>query len=228
MSSKVLVIQNAGLEGPGTMGEMLQSDGFTLQTILAKKEKVPALDHSMILVLGAPESANDDLQYLKDELSVIRNAVQQNIPTLGICLGSQLIAKAFGAQVYPGQKKEIGFYDNIKIDSGSKSRLFEGLSNPFSVFHWHGDTFDIPSGAQRLAYTELYNQAFQYKTAVAVQFHLEVDSNIIKSWLDHTQENLNLPDIDPQKIRSEIVSKIIPVQANMKTFYKNFKSEFGL
>ncbi|MBI5697848.1 MAG: gamma-glutamyl-gamma-aminobutyrate hydrolase family protein, partial [Thaumarchaeota archaeon] len=157
-----------------------------------------------------------------------RNAVQQNIPTLGICLGSQLMAKAFGAQVYPGPKKEIGFYDNIKIDSGSKSRLFEGMANPFSVFHWHGDTFDIPSGAQRLAYTELYNQAFQYKSAVAVQFHLEVDSNIIKSWLDHTQENLNHPDIDPQKIRSEIVSKIMPVQANMKTFYKNFKSEFGL
>lgn len=228
MSSKVLVIQNAGLEGPGTIGEMLQSDGFTLHTILAKREKIPSLDHSMVLVLGAPESANDDLQYLKDEMALIQNAVQKKIPTLGICLGSQLIAKALGARVYPGPKKEIGFYDNFKIDSGSNSRLFDGMTNPFSVFHWHGDTFDIPNGAKRLAYSDLYNQAFQYGTAVGVQFHFEVDSNIVSSWLDNTQENLNLPDIDPQKIRSEIVSKIGLVQTNMKTFYKNFKSEFEL
>lgn len=226
--SKVLVIKNAGIEGPGTLGNLLESDGFELQIIHAKKEKIPTLDHSMILVLGAPESANDNLQYLKDELTLIQNAERQNIPTLGICLGSQLIAKAFGARVYPGQKKEIGFYDNIQIDSGSKSSLFSGMSDPFSVFHWHGDTFDIPNGAKRLAYSELYNQAFQYGSAVGVQFHFEVNSDIIQSWLDHTTENLNIPYISPTKIRSEIDSKIGTVESNMKTFYRNFKKEFRL
>lgn len=226
--SKVLVIKNAGLEGPGTIGELLESDGYFLEIISAKRQKIPALDHSMVIILGAPQSANDDLQYLKDELELIRTAAQKNIPTLGICLGSQLIAKAFGARVYPGPKKEIGFYHNILQDKTAKSSLFSGLSEPFTVFHWHGDTFEIPPGGQRLAYSDLYNQAFQYKSAVGVQFHLEVSSDMIQSWLDHTQENLNLPYLDPQRIRSEIDTHMDLVQKNMKIFYKNFKSEFKL
>jgi len=220
--SDVLVIKNAGLEGPGTIGELLESDGFSLEIISAKRQKIPELDHQMVLVLGAPESANDDLQYLRDELSLIQTAVQKKIPTLGIC------AKAFGAKVYPGPKKEIGFYHDIIPDKTAKSSLFSGMSEPFTVFHWHGDTFDIPKGGQRLAHSELYNQAFQYGSAIAVQFHLEVDSGIIQSWLDNTQENLNLPYLDPKKIRSEIDDNISTVQQNMKLFYKNFKSEFKL
>lgn len=221
----VLVIQNARLEGPGTIGELLQSDGFSIQTILAKKEKIPPLDHTMILVLGAPESANDDLQYLKDEMELIKEAVQKNIPALGICLGSQLMAKALGAKVYPGPKKEIGFYHDVVSDE--KSSLFSGIKSPFTVFHWHGDTFDIPHGAQRLAYSESYHQAFRYGSAVGLQFHLEVNSDIIQSWLDHTHEEL--PQyILPGKIRSELDLHIDTIQSNMKAFYKNFKSEFGL
>ncbi|WP_268541615.1 type 1 glutamine amidotransferase [Candidatus Nitrosotenuis cloacae] len=222
---KILVIQNARLEGPGTIGRLLESDGFELETIFAKKEEIPVLDHKMVLVLGAPESANDDLAYLKDEMDVIRQAVQNKIPVLGICLGSQLMAKALGARVYPGPKKEIGFYHDVV--PYVKSGLFDGMSSPFAVFHWHGDTFDIPDGAQRLAHSGLYNQAFRYGSAVGVQFHLEVDGDIVKSWLDHTKEDI--PDyIDPDKIHSQIDSHIPKVQKNMETFYKNFRSEFKL
>ncbi len=224
----ILVIKNARLEGPGTIGGLFESDGFTLQTIFAKKEKIPTLDHSAVLILGAPESANDDLQYLKDEMHLIQSAAEKNIPTLGICLGSQLIAKAFGAKVFPGPKKEIGFYHDIKIDRASNSRLFEGMSDPFTVFHWHGDTFEIPKNAKRLAYSEMYNQAFQYKSAVGVQFHFEVDRETILSWLQNTEEDLSLSHLNPNKIRNEIDANIDTVQSNMKMFYKNFKLEFNL
>jgi GMP synthase (glutamine-hydrolysing) len=226
--SDVLVIKNAGLEGPGTIGQLLESDGYSLQTISAKKEKIPPLNHNMVLIMGAPESANDDLQYLRDELDLIRNASEQNIPTLGICLGSQLVAKAFGAKVYPGSKKEIGFYHDVLIDNESKSSLFSGISNPFTVFHWHGDTFDLPSGAKRLAYSNLYTQAIQIGSSVGLQFHFEVDSDIVKSWLDNTEEDLKIANVDPKKIRIEIDDYIQTVQKNMKIFYKNFKSEFKL
>jgi GMP synthase-like glutamine amidotransferase len=226
--SDVLVIKNSGLEGPGTLGELLEINGFRQEIISAKKEKIPKLDHQMVLILGAPEGANDDLQYLKDEMNLIREAAQKNTPTLGICLGSQLIAKAFGAKVYQGQKKEIGFYSDVKIDQASKSRLFDGISNPFTVFHWHGDTFEIPKGATRLAFSELYNQAFQFGSVVGVQFHLEVNKEIVLSWLDNTKEDLNLPYIDPNQIRNDIDSHIGNVQRNMKIFYKNFISEFRL
>lgn len=224
--SKVLVIKNSRLEGPGTIGELLESDGFELQTVFAKKEKIPPLDHSAILILGAPESANDDVQYLRDEIELIRFAAKKNVPTLGICLGSQLIAKAFGARVYQGPKKEIGFYHDIQLDAASNSRLFAGITNPFTVFHWHGDTFDIPVGARRLAHSTMYNQAFQYKSTVGIQFHFEVNKEIVMSWLDCTDEDL--ADIKPDKIRAEIDANIGTVQSNMKTFYKNFKSEFRL
>lgn len=226
--SKVLVIKNAKLEGPGTLGDLLESDGFSLHTIYAKKERIPSLDHAAVLILGAPQSANDDLQYLKDEMALIRDAAQKNIPALGICLGSQLIAKTFGAKVYPGPKKEIGFYHDVKIDSGSNSRLLDGISNPFTVFHWHGDTFEIPNNAKRLAYSETYNQAFQYGSAIGIQFHFEVNGDMVRSWLENTQEDINLPYIDPNKIRNEIDANIGVVQSNMKIFYKNFKSEFNL
>lgn len=226
--SSVLVIKNAGLEGPGTMGEMLESDGYSLNIISAKKQKIPELKNEMVMIMGAPESANDNLQYLEDELRLIREAVRKHVPLLGICLGSQLVAKAFGAKVFPGQKKEIGFYHNVLIDKKSNSSLFSGFSDKFTVFHWHGDTFDIPDGGVRLAYSDLYNQAFQYGSAVAIQFHMEVDSKIIQSWLDNTKENLELSQLDPKKIRSDIDGNIDTVKQNMKLFYKNFKKEFHL
>jgi len=221
----VLVIQNARLEGPGMLGKLLESDGFALDVVFAKKEKIPALNHSAVLVLGAPESANDNLDYLKNEMALIREASEKNIPVLGICLGSQLMAKAFGANVYPGPIKEIGFYDDIRLDSAP--RLFEGMSSPFTVFHWHGDTFDIPKNATRLAYSGLYNQAFQIGSAVGLQFHLEVTRQDIVSWLECADLS-KTPYVDPAMIQNQIDQTLPVVQNNMKIFYRNFKSLFGL
>ena len=112
----------------------------------------------------------------------------------------------------------------------NNSSLFSGLNNPFSVFHWHGDTFDLPEGATRLVSSENYlNQAFQYKSAVGLQFHLEVNEEMVNLWLDNTEEKLQqIPYIDPQKIRSEINDNIMTVKSNMEIFYKNFKSSFNL
>ncbi|QLH09311.1 type 1 glutamine amidotransferase [Candidatus Nitrosotenuis sp. DW1] len=225
--SDILVVQNARLEGPGELGKLLESDGFRLDVVFAKKEKLPSLDHSMVMVLGAPESANDNLEYLKNEMSLIREASGKNIPVLGICLGSQLIAKAFGANVFPGPMKEIGFYDDIRVDSASN--LFRGIQSPFTVFHWHGDTFDIPKNATRLAYSGLYNQAFRVGSAVGVQFHLEVDRKTILSWLENAADELaKIPYIDPKSIQNQMDQNLPSVQNNMRIFYRNFKSEFNL
>ena len=143
-------------------------------------------------------------------------------------MGSQLIAKTFGAKVYSGPKKEIGFYNDIKVSEDSS--FFSGFQNPFTVFHWHGDTFDLPEGAIRLASSEHYsNQAFRYKSAVGLQFHLEVNENMVNLLLDNTEEKLQqISYIDPQKIRSEINENISIVKSNMKNFYNNFKSSFDL
>ena len=226
--SDVLLIQNTRIEGSGYLGELLSHDGFDITSIHAKHETIPEKKFSLVVILGAPESANDDLPYLLNEQKLIKNSVDNEIPVLGICLGSQLIAKTFGAKVYKGPIKEIGFYNDLNFLNNSK--LFDGFKNPFSVFHWHGDTFDLPNGATRLALSENYsNQAFQYKSAIGLQFHLEVNEQMINLWLDKTEEKLQqIPYIDPKKIRSEIDGNISIVKSNMGNFYNNFKSVFGL
>ena len=226
--SNVLLVHNTRIEGSGYLGELLQKDGFEITSVNAKHEKLPNNDFSLVVVLGAPESANDDLPYLQAEQQLIKKSVETNTPVLGICLGSQLIAKTFGGKVYSGPKKEIGFYNDLKISDDSP--FFSGFQNPFTVFHWHGDTFDLPDGAVRLASSEHYdNQAFQYKSADGLQFHLEVNEEMVNLWLDNTEEKLQkISYIDPQKIRSEINENISIVKSNMKNFYNNFKSSFNL
>ena len=226
--SDVLLVQNTRIEGSGYLGDLLQKDGFEITSVNAKHEKLPDKNFSLVVILGAPESANDDLPYFQAEQQLIKKSVENNIPVLGICLGSQLIAKTFGAKVYSGPRKEIGFYNDLKISDNSQ--FFSGFQNPFTVFHWHGDTFDLPHDAVRLASSEHYpNQAFRYKSAVGLQFHLEVNEDMVNLWLDNTEEKLQkISYIDPQKIRSEINENISIVKSNMKNFYNNFKFSFDL
>jgi GMP synthase-like glutamine amidotransferase len=226
--SDVLIVQNTTIEGSGYLGELLREDGFDIHSVNAKHEKLPEKENSLVVILGAPESANDNLPYLQEEQKLIKKSVENNIPVLGICLGSQLIAKTFGGKVFRGPKKEIGFFNDLVPEANSS--LFSGFDDPFTVFHWHGDTFDLPEGAIRLASSEIYqNQAFRFKSAVGLQFHLEVNEEMVNLWLDKTEEKLqSIPYIDPQKIRCEIDENISIVKTNMRNFYNNFKSSFQL
>ncbi len=228
--SDILVIQNTKNEGIATLGKLLEQDGFKITTVLAKKEKIPKIEPHAIIILGAPESANDELPYLKEEMVLIRESVRKNIPVLGICLGSQLIAKAFGARVYPGKKKEIGFYHDVEFDNTLDSRLFQGMQSPATVFHWHGDTFDLPDNAIRLAHSKDYkNQAIKIGSAVGVQFHLEVDEYTIRLWLEKSKDELtSAPHISAKNIMEEIPKNMEIIEKNMRTFYQNFRSEFNL
>ena len=226
--SDVLLVQNTRIEGSGYLGELLRNDGFDIHSVHAKHDNIPEKSYSLVVILGAPESANDNLPYLIEEQKLIKKTVDQNKPILGICLGSQLIAKTFGGIVYPGPKKEIGFYNDLVYEENSK--LFSGFRNPFTGFHWHGDTFDLPSGAKRLVSSKLYqNQAFQLQSAVGIQFHMEVNEEMVNLWLDNTEEKmLEIPYINFDKIRNEITDNISMVKSNMELFYSNFKSLFNL
>ncbi|MEK6943880.1 MAG: type 1 glutamine amidotransferase [Thermoproteota archaeon] len=223
----VLVIQNSSAEGLGSLGSLLVNDGFRLQNVFVKKEKIPQNDYSLLVVLGAPESANDNLDYLKNEMNLIRQFVKKEKPVLGICLGSQLIAKSFGAQVFRGDRTEIGFYHDLHIENNSK--LFSGFENPFTVFHWHGETFSLPQNAIRLvSSTDYVNQAFLLETAVGIQFHIEVTNEMINLWLDTSQELSKAQHINPNKIKQEISVNLPKVKKNMEIFYNNFKSQFHI
>lgn len=226
--SDVLFVQNNRIEGSGYLGDILKEDGFDIHLVNGKYEKLPEKEYSLVVILGAPESANDNLPYLQEEQKLIKKSVEENIPVLGICLGSQLIAKTFGGRVYRGPKNEIGFYNDLVPEANTN--LFSGFDNPFTVFHWHGDTFDLPKGATRLVHSESYtNQAFQFQSAVGLQFHLEVNHEMINLWLDKAEERLqHITDFDPETIRSDINENLSIVKTNMNNFYNNFKNLFHL
>jgi GMP synthase-like glutamine amidotransferase len=136
-----------------------------------------------LIFLGGPMSVNDDLPYLARELELIRQAEARRQPVLGICLGAQLIARALGATVRRNSAKEIGWYGLRFTEAARADRLFQGLTTE-TVFHWHGETFDLPPGAELLASSELCrNQAFRVDESVyGLQFHLEVTPAIIADW----------------------------------------------
>ena len=138
-----------------------------------------------MLIMGGPMGVYeaDRYPFLAAEMNLIRAAAGSGLPVLGICLGSQLIAAALGARVYPGGRKEIGWFPVEAVAAGDD--LLRGLPASFMAFHWHGDTFDLPPGAVRLFRSQLYeNQGFRCgRNIYALQFHFEVSAAMIEEWL---------------------------------------------
>lgn len=139
-----------------------------------------------IIVLGGPMAAyeTDTHGYLKSELELIKLAVAADFPVLGVCLGAQLIATAAGTRVYAGPHREIG-WGEVRLTAAARSdTLFRGLPDAIPVFQLHGDTFELPAGAIRLAGNEMYaNQAFRLGNRVyGLQFHVEVSEELVRGW----------------------------------------------
>jgi GMP synthase-like glutamine amidotransferase len=123
---------------------------------------------------------------------LIESALNQKIPTLGVCLGSQLLAEAAGGKVFPGHKKEIGWFHVELTHAGKKDKVFGGFPTRFEVFQWHGDTFRLPRHAVRLAQSQNYlNQAFRVgPCAWGLQFHMEMTASLIHSWLEQGKNEI--------------------------------------
>lgn len=211
---KLLVFQHVPHEILGTLNPLLKEAGFRIKYINFGREnyKIPDLgSYDGLIVLGGPMNVDEiDLYpYLIPELKAIEQTIDNKIPMLGICLGSQLIAKVLGARVRKNKIKEIGWYNIMPTKEGTGDRLLSKLSGVEKIFQWHGDTFDIPDGAVHLAKSvDCENQAFKYGDNVyGFQFHLEVDKPMIKRWLTNpvNVEELNSLKgvIDPEEIRRE-------------------------
>lgn len=186
----VLIVQHLEPEQPAVLGDVLQDAGCELHTVRTDAgDPVPddASAFAGVVVLGGPMSATDDEGFptRRAEVALLRDAVEQGVPTLGVCLGAQLLALAAGAPARRGPGPEIGWGTVALTAAAGDDPLFAGVASPLRVLHWHGDTFDLPDGAVRLASTERYReQAFRLGPAAwGLQFHLEVDGPAVERFL---------------------------------------------
>lgn len=208
----VLICKNITAEGPGTIEDYLQREGIPYTIIdLYKGEGLhdtSAFDS--LIMLGGPMSVNDDIDYIRREEKLVLDFAAAGKKIFGVCLGAQIMAKALGAKVYKGPAPEIGWFDIDLCDEGLHDTLIlklaaqpdEGdIRKSFKVFHWHGETFDIPAGASRLASSKLYpNQAFKYGNhAYAFQFHIEVREQTIYEWM--SGENIDINELKAETAR---------------------------
>jgi len=187
----ILVIKHIDIEGPGTLGDFLKARGKPFRTIeLGAGEDLPIdpKDYQAVIVLGGPMNVDEEDKYpfLKPENDFIQKTLKAQIPFLGICLGSQLLAKAAGAKVVRSPVKEIGWYQVQLTAEGKKDPLFSGFREDDPVYHWHGDMFQIPSNGLLLAKAGgCPHQALKVgKNAYGFQFHVEVTDRSIKEWCD--------------------------------------------
>ena len=202
------MFQNEECEHLGVFSKILNENNISYQYIkLYEEEEIPNLnDYSAIIILGGPMNVYEERKYpfLKKENSSIKEALKINKPMLGICLGAQIIARAAGAKVYPAKRKEIGWFTLNLTTGGIENDVFRGLERQFTVFQWHGDTFDMPTGSNKLVTSNLIpNQAFSIgKTTYALQFHLEVTKQMILVWMKRYEDELASlkGEIDPDKI----------------------------
>ncbi len=224
------MFQNEKCEHLGVFSKILNENNISYQYIkLYEEEEIPNLnDYSAIIILGGPMNVYEERKYpfLKKENSSIKEALKINKPMLGICLGAQIIARAAGAKVYPAKRKEIGWFTLNLTTGGIENDVFRGLERQFTVFQWHGDTFDIPSGSIKLAKSNLFpNQAFSIgKTIYALQFHLEVTKKMILEWVNRYEDELVTlkEEVDPDEMLKSSEHHIQPLNNHAFLLFSNF------
>jgi GMP synthase (glutamine-hydrolysing) len=224
----VLIIKNVFSEGPGTIADYLKAHNIPYSICdLSIGDVVPELDSfSHLIIMGGPMAVYEmhRYSYLVNEALLINTAIKANKYVLGVCLGAQMVAHVLGAKVYPGQKKEIGWYEVALTPEGMSDHLMSALALPdrnvAQVFQWHGDTFDLPRDTAWLASSDLFpNQAFRYADRVyALQFHIEVTPAIVRGWLAHEQ------GIDVASVSAESEKIFKAYRERAMRFYRGFFS----
>jgi GMP synthase-like glutamine amidotransferase len=223
---KVHILQHAQFEGIGSMAPWLDSHRAELSyTRFFENSTLPSLNGlDLIIVMGGPMSVNDDMTFswLRSEKQFLRGAMELGVPVLGICLGAQLIASALGARVYKNPQKEIGWFP---IEGTSNTINTFCFPEKCTVFHWHGETFDLPNGAVRLARSAACeNQAFQIgRHVIGLQFHLEMTAESVQSIWDNCGGDLEIgPFIQVESeinaFNQDLISKTNTLLSNLLSY----------
>jgi GMP synthase (glutamine-hydrolysing) len=217
-----VALRHVAFEDLGLFSSVLDREGWDVSFCDAAVDDISdgsIANADLLIVLGGPIGAYeiDAYPFLVRETALLERRLARDLPTLGICLGSQLIAKALGSNVFTGNIKEIGWGRVDLTEAGAASCLRALASDHAAVLHWHGDSFDLPKGAVRLASNAAYeNQAFSYGKALALQFHLEADPRQLEEWYVGHAVELAAAGISVRDLRAATgqVSALLPLQAD--------------
>jgi GMP synthase-like glutamine amidotransferase len=224
---KIHVLIHADFERPGYIDLWAKNNNFELVRINCWESPVfPEIDDvDRLLIMGGPMGVyeTDKYVWLKDELVFIKKAIDAGKRVLGICLGSQLIAAAMGSKVYPMQHKEIGWFMITWNKAALMHNLTKGVSRKTKVFHHHGDTFDLPQNATRMASSEgCVNQAYVIgKHVLALQFHLEIIPELLADMMKHGGELTPGPFVQTKERIDEGIYDAMQNHADLATILEN-------
>ena len=207
-----MVFRFSQAEGPGYLGSFLTKKGIIWDQVnVDSGDSVPEdiNGFSGLVLMGGPMSVNDDLPWIPSLLKLIREAVEHDVPVLGHCLGGQLMSKALGGRVRPNPVKEIGWGGVSKVGFNPAPGWLGELPSSFEVFQWHGDTFSIPEGAERLLESPFCaNQAFLLNDRhLGLQCHIEMTASMIETWCevgaDEIAQAADSPAVQPPAAMQE-------------------------
>ncbi len=211
MDKEILIVKNNTREGHGLLEEILRDRNIAYSIIdLDKGQNFPSIEqYSAVVVLGGPDSANDENEKIQSELSRINEILKAKIPYLGICLGLQALVKAAGGRVTRNPTKEVGFRDpennlfTVELtDEGEKDSLCEGLDNTFNVFHLHGETVELTNDMVVLGIGKFCrNQIVRVgSNAYGTQCHFELTPEMFAMWME---EDSDLQKVDKDQLQSD-------------------------
>lgn len=225
----IWIFRHIECEGPGYLGRFLDRENIPCRIIAVdKNEAVPAnLNGASALVfMGGPMSVNDPDDWIQRELDLIRNAEKQGLPILGHCLGGQLISKALGAIIKPNPVREIGWHAIEKIPGREADEWLGDIHFPVELFHWHGETFELPENVTPLFKSQFCdNQAYVKNNILALQCHVEMLPDMVAEWADLYSDQIAEPDESVQskkQMTENIEQRITAAQHVADVLYKRW------
>jgi GMP synthase-like glutamine amidotransferase len=189
----VAILRHARIEGPGHFAAYLERRSIPRRLIaIDGGEELPrdVRAFSGLALMGGPMSVHDALPWIAPELELVREAVRNDVPVIGHCLGAQLMASAFGGEVHAAPAKELG-WGEVRVADNALAREWFGELQSFEAFHWHGESFSNPPGATRLLTNSLCpNQAFAIGRHFGMQCHVEMTEELVRSWCDAGRDEI--------------------------------------
>ena len=232
-----LVLRHTQAEGLGLLANALREVGVHHRYLDLARGEPPPRDLRGIgglIILGGPMAAYeaDQHEFLRTEIMLIERMMTAGRPMLGICLGAQLIAQVLGARVFAGEKREVGWAPITLTDDGRDDALFVDCPSPVTVFHMHGDTYELPPDARNLASSSVYEQqAYRWGDLVyGFQFHLEFTDPIIGRLATETESRdyIKSAGVDPQKLVAETPNHVRKLGDVGQRIFSSFFSQCGL